>query len=73
MKDEREALANQVKSAVSSMQESHLKAEQRFEEVLSEKERVEDEFAGLSEEITNKDNIIKTLTKENLQINSRVT
>jgi hypothetical protein len=34
--------------------------------VLSEKERVEDEFAGLSEEITNKDNIIKTLTKENL-------
>jgi len=55
------------------MQDSHNKAEQRFEEVQGEKERVEDECADLAEEITNKDSIIKTLTKENLQINSRVT
>lgn len=55
------------------MQESHNKAEQRFEEVQGEKERIEDDLASLAEEITNKDNIIKTLTKENLQINSRVT
>ena len=73
MQEEREALAKQVQFAVSSMQESHNKAEQRFEEIQGEKERLEDEFASLAEEITNKDNIIKTLTKENLQINSRVT
>ena len=49
------------------------RAEGCFAEIKEDKERITEELKVAQEELTTKDAMVKTLTKENLNINSRVT
>lgn len=48
-------------------------ANTKFKQVCEEGRLTQDENRVLNDEIKSKDDIIKTLTKENLQINAKVT
>ena len=59
--------------ALESMSHAREKSSLRFNDLKNERLKIESEMQELNVEITTKDNIIKTLTKENLQINSNCT
>ena len=55
------------------MSHAREKSSLRFNDLKNERLKIEKEMQELNVEITTKDNIIMTLTKENLQINSNCT
>jgi hypothetical protein len=66
-------MTEEMKKASKAMETSQHKAQCCFTEIKEDKDRISAELKIVSEELVTKDCIIKTLTKENLQVNSKVT
>lgn len=66
-------ISAKVEELVQTMQREQSLAESKLSSIMEEKTAIDSENHSLNNDIKNKDEIIKRLTKENLLINSKVT
>ena len=73
VKQERETLDARIEEVMAKVEEANKEAQAKFDEIKDKSDEVQSKNDELKTEITSKDSIIKTLTKENLTVNQKMT